>query len=352
MALMAVLPKEAVQQLFSHVLWMPPTLTWCCFDSLVLFLGSAAGAQPLLFLPLQHFAACKTPGGTTDEVAEMSSWLSPPLIGAGDTLWGSTGPCFFSPLLQFCVKNYGFICLGCLALCQPLTGGGGLPAREPHTDTPSRMLVERALCLWQPLPPTLDTASGLGAAVSGLLLALQTSLDPGSDRPGLWGEGEPRCCFDPCALLHVVYLQVLAPAQRKRRGKNTAGVSDSSTPRRCQRQCWRPQTDLGALGAAKNWLELDHSWGRFSEVNTRWVPFFFFFMSKRDRFDTSSSLSSPLSFPLIFLLKVRPNKSELHKLKAEIRVPGQMLICEDLRKIGTNKSTHWSSRLSLLFLPL
>lgn len=178
MALMAVLPKEAVQQLFSHVLWMPPTLTWCCFDSLVLFLGSAAGAQPLLFLPLQHFAAWKTPGGTTDEVAEMSSWLSPPLIGTGGTLWGSTGPCFFSPLHQFCVKDYGFICLGCLALCQPLTGGGGLPAREPHTDTPSRMLEERALCLWQPLPPTLDTASGLGAEVSGLLLALQTSLDP------------------------------------------------------------------------------------------------------------------------------------------------------------------------------
>lgn len=101
--------------------------------------------------------------------------------------------------------------------------------------------------------------------------------------------------------------------------------------------------------------ELTGAWPQLRKVlrsEYTMSTFFFFFMSKRDRFDTSSSLSSPLSFPLIFLLKVRPNKSELHKLKAEIRVLGQMLICEDLRKIGTNKSTHWSSRLSLLFLLL
>lgn len=83
--------------------------------------------------------------------------------------------------------------------------------------------------------PTLDTASGLGAAVSRLLLALQTSRIPALTGQVCGGEGEPRCCSDPCALLCVVSLQVLAPAQRKRRGKSRAGVSDSSTPRHWQR---------------------------------------------------------------------------------------------------------------------
>lgn len=48
------------------------------------------------------------------------------------------------------------------------------------------------------------------------LLCIPDRSDPGSDRLGLWGEAESRRCFDPAALLYVVYLQVLAPAEGKK----------------------------------------------------------------------------------------------------------------------------------------
>lgn len=112
------------------------------------------------------------PWRDTDEVADMSFWLSPALIRTGDTLRGNTGPRFFSCLHQFCVKDYGFICLGCLVRRQSLTEG----------------VLQNVICMlipsqgvWRNGPfsmtatgPTLDTVSDLGAAASQLLLALQT----------------------------------------------------------------------------------------------------------------------------------------------------------------------------------
>lgn len=149
----------------------------------------------------------------------MSFWLSPALIRTGDTLRGNTGPRFFSRLHQFCVKDYGFICLGCLVRRQPLTGG----------------VLQNVICMlipsqgvWRNGPfsvtatgPTLDTVSDLGAAASQLLIALQTG-----PRPALTGRvcGErlgPDAALTPVPssmLFTFRCWQVLKKRVQKKRG--------------------------------------------------------------------------------------------------------------------------------------
>lgn len=95
-------------------------------------------------------------------------------------------------------------------------------------------------------------------------LSIPDRPDPGSDRLGLWGEAESRRCSDPAALLHVVYLQVLAPAQSRKNGivcfylfrQGSESDNAGSSNRRC-----------GPCGAAKNRLDLDHGFSRFSRPN-------------------------------------------------------------------------------------
>lgn len=102
----------------------------------------------------------------------------------------------------------------------------------------------------------LDVVSSPGAAVAQLPLCAPDRPDPGSDRLGLWGEAESRRCFDPAALLYVVYLQVLAPAQRKEKGKKQGCLllpfpdrNQKLTTLGAQNTSARPR---GPCGAAKN----------------------------------------------------------------------------------------------------
>lgn len=141
----------------------------------------------------------------------MSFWLSLALIHTGDTLRGNTGPRYFSCFHQFCVKDYGFICLGCLVLWQPLTEG--VLRHVICMLIPSQGVWRKGSSSMTATGPTLDSVRPVCCSVSAPL-TITDKPEPGADRPGLWGAAEPRCCSDPCALLHVVYLQVLAPAQK------------------------------------------------------------------------------------------------------------------------------------------
>lgn len=189
----------------------------------------------------------------------MSFWLSPAVIRTGDAPPGNTGPRFFPRLRQFCVKDYGFICLGCLVRRQPLTEG--VLQNVIRMLMPGQGLWRKGPCSMTATGPALDTVSDLGAAASQLLLALQTSL-----RPALTG----RVCGErpgPDAALTPAPSSVLFTFRcwhlLRKRVRNKRAVSDSTIPRRGEeaddaRAEHLSQTSR-ARRAAKNRLELDHS---------------------------------------------------------------------------------------------
>lgn len=116
--------------------------------------------------------------------------------------------------------------------------------------------------------PTLDTASGLGAVVSRLLLALQTS-----QILALTGQvcGEK---VSPDAVLTSVPSSTLFTfrcwhlLREREEGRIKQESQTPALPDVVNANAEELRQTSGALGAAKSWLELDHSWGRFSGVNT------------------------------------------------------------------------------------
>lgn len=205
--------------------------------------------------------------------------MSPTLIHSGTILWASTDHLLFSLPHKFWLRYYGFIWLSFNATKPQTTlewiglqnmspAAQGLHAKtEPGIQEAAPFLRDN-LCpgTWHGVKPRCRASSAP--------LSAPDRPDPGSDRLALWGEAESRRSSDPTALLYVVYLQVLAPAQREK-----TGLSASTFPRQeseidnagAQNTSARPG---GPCGAAKKWLELDHGLSRFSRPNGAGLIFF------------------------------------------------------------------------------